>query len=215
MINGGSLCNVFWQVGSSATLGTTTSFTGNILALQSITLNTNATVTGRALARNGAVTLDTNTSSVPICSSIPTTGFVQVCKVAGSGVAVGTNFSFNMAGTPITVPAGAAPGGTCGAPITVPTGNTLITETIPAGTLVAGVSTLPSAGLLVSSNLATGTATVTVNAGAQTIATFTNQTSVTPPPVTVIPTLSDWAMITLAALLALSGVVGIRRHKML
>ena len=53
--------NIFWQVGSSATLGTTTSFEGNILALTSITLTTGATITcGSALARNGAVTLDTN-----------------------------------------------------------------------------------------------------------------------------------------------------------
>jgi hypothetical protein len=68
LINGGTLCNVFWQVGSSATLGTTTSFAGNILALTSITLTTGATVTGRALARNGAVTLDTNTVTA-ICTS--------------------------------------------------------------------------------------------------------------------------------------------------
>jgi Ice-binding-like/PEP-CTERM motif len=54
--------NIFWQVGSSATLGTTTSFQGNILALTSITLNTGATIgCGSALARNGAVTLDSNT----------------------------------------------------------------------------------------------------------------------------------------------------------
>jgi hypothetical protein len=53
--------NVFWQVGSSATLGTTTAFQGNILALTSITLNTGATIgCGSALARNGAVTLDSN-----------------------------------------------------------------------------------------------------------------------------------------------------------
>lgn len=54
--------NIFWQVGSSATLGTTSSFEGNILALTSITLNTGATIgCGSALARNGAVTLDSNT----------------------------------------------------------------------------------------------------------------------------------------------------------
>lgn len=53
--------NVYWQVGSSATLGTTTAFEGNILALSSITLNTGATIgCGSALAINGAVTLDSN-----------------------------------------------------------------------------------------------------------------------------------------------------------
>lgn len=56
----GSACNVFWQVGSSATLGTRTDFAGTIMALDSITLNTGATLDGRALARNGAVTLDNN-----------------------------------------------------------------------------------------------------------------------------------------------------------
>ena len=57
VINGGSPCNVFWQVGSSATLGTTTAFKGTIIALESITINNGATLEGRALARNGAVTL--------------------------------------------------------------------------------------------------------------------------------------------------------------
>ncbi|HEY2092011.1 MAG TPA: ice-binding family protein [Thermoanaerobaculia bacterium] len=60
VINGGSTCNVFWQVGSSATFGTTTAFSGNILALTSITMTTGANISGRLLARNGAVTLDTN-----------------------------------------------------------------------------------------------------------------------------------------------------------
>ena len=63
-INGGALpgSTVFWQVGSSATLGTNTAFEGHILALTSITLTTGATIlNGSALARNGAVTLDTNT----------------------------------------------------------------------------------------------------------------------------------------------------------
>ena len=73
LINGAQACNVFWQVGSSATLGTNTAFKGNILALQSITLNTNATITnGRALARNGAVTMDTNTITRATCAAAPT-----------------------------------------------------------------------------------------------------------------------------------------------
>lgn len=53
-------CNVFWILGSSATLGTNSSFLGHILALTSITLNTGAALDGSALARNGAVTLDNN-----------------------------------------------------------------------------------------------------------------------------------------------------------
>jgi hypothetical protein len=53
-------CNVFWQVGSSATLGTGTSFQGHILALTSITMATGADIEGSVLARNGAVTLDDN-----------------------------------------------------------------------------------------------------------------------------------------------------------
>lgn len=64
-INDGKDNGVFWQVGSSATLGTATAFEGNILADQSITLNTGVTIlNGRALARNGAVTLDTNVVSI-------------------------------------------------------------------------------------------------------------------------------------------------------
>jgi Ice-binding-like/Bacterial Ig-like domain len=61
LANGAKACNVFWQVGSSATLGTNSVFKGNIMALTSITLTTGADLDGRALARNGAVTLDTNT----------------------------------------------------------------------------------------------------------------------------------------------------------
>ncbi|MBU2502380.1 DUF3494 domain-containing protein, partial [bacterium] len=57
--------NVYWQIGSSATLGTGTAFMGNIVAMTSITLNSGASLSGRALARNGAVTLDTNALTLP------------------------------------------------------------------------------------------------------------------------------------------------------
>jgi type VI secretion system secreted protein VgrG len=71
IVNGGQDCAVFWQVGSSATLGTGTTFKGSILALQSITLTTGATLSGgRALARNGQVTLDSNTLSAGQCSNV-------------------------------------------------------------------------------------------------------------------------------------------------
>jgi len=69
LINSASPCNVYWQVGSSATIGTTTTFKGNVLALTSISAKTGATVDGRLLARNGAVTLENNTVKQDACSS--------------------------------------------------------------------------------------------------------------------------------------------------
>ena len=59
-MNGAQASNVFWLVGSSATLGTYSVLRGNVLALASITVTTGTTVDGRLLARTGAVTLDTN-----------------------------------------------------------------------------------------------------------------------------------------------------------
>jgi len=78
--NGAQACNVFWQVGSSATVGTTSDFAGTILALSSATLDTGATVRGRVLARNGAVTLDDNTISVPTCLAAPATTTTTAAK---------------------------------------------------------------------------------------------------------------------------------------
>lgn len=66
VMTGGSLArNVYWQVGSSATLGSGTAFMGNILALTSVSLGTGASLSGRAMARNGAVTMDSNAISMP------------------------------------------------------------------------------------------------------------------------------------------------------
>jgi hypothetical protein len=96
VIDGGQNCNVFWQVGSSATLGTTSTVPGTIIALTSITLNTGADLTGRAIARNGAVTLDSN--SVGGCAAgqqfvpagVPTLDFlgmaILVVLLAGAGL---------------------------------------------------------------------------------------------------------------------------------
>src|ERR1043165_1481712 len=95
--NAGATCppNVNWQVGCSSTLGTGSTFIGNILALTSITLTTGANVTGRALARNGAVTLDTNNVNSSACAAvgqqqIPALGSVALMMLmallAGVGV---------------------------------------------------------------------------------------------------------------------------------
>jgi len=71
LINGASACNVFWQVSSSATLGTSSSFVGTILALTSITVTTGVTVDGRTLAQTGAVTLDSDTFVSSGCQALP------------------------------------------------------------------------------------------------------------------------------------------------
>ncbi|HEY5051894.1 MAG TPA: ice-binding family protein [Solirubrobacterales bacterium] len=69
LVNGASPCNVYWQVGSSATLGTTTAFEGNLMALTSISLKNGASVIGRMLARNGQVSLIDNVLTRPLCAT--------------------------------------------------------------------------------------------------------------------------------------------------
>jgi hypothetical protein len=82
LINGAQPCDIFWQVGSSATIATSTTFVGNIMALASIQMQTGATLNGRALARTAAVTLDTNRIIQPagcpggFTTSYPVPGFV-------------------------------------------------------------------------------------------------------------------------------------------
>lgn len=68
LTNGASPCNVFWQVTSSATLGSGTDFVGTVMALTSVTVQTGTDVSGRILARNGAVTLKTNNVALPGCA---------------------------------------------------------------------------------------------------------------------------------------------------
>jgi len=74
LVNGASPCNVFWQIGSSATLGTTTAFQGNVMTLADITANNGASVIGRLLARTaGAVSLENNVLNNVGCGTGPTT----------------------------------------------------------------------------------------------------------------------------------------------
>jgi Ice-binding-like len=73
VLGGGTACNVFWQIGSSATLGTGSHLIGSVLASASITATTGATIVGRLLAETGAVTLDNNTITTPVCAAAATT----------------------------------------------------------------------------------------------------------------------------------------------
>lgn len=88
LINGARAENVYWQVGSSATIGGTSAFVGNILANTSITLGSGATVDGRLLAIGGALDLASNTISVPV-SAIPEPATTSLLVAGGFGLLVG------------------------------------------------------------------------------------------------------------------------------
>lgn len=137
IINGGSNCRIFWQIGSSATLGTGTSFLGSILALTSITLNTNAMISGRLLARNGAVVLDSNTANV--------------CGVC----------------TPIIVMPASLPNATVGVPynqmLTASGGSGIYTYAVSAGALPAGLTLSAATGLISGIPLSIGSSSLTIS----------------------------------------------------
>jgi uncharacterized repeat protein (TIGR01451 family) len=99
--NGAQAYNVFWQVGSSATLGTGAAFKGNILASVSITLNTGAEVEGRLLADSGAVTLDTNIVTKPTLVHTQLTVTKTVINTDG-GTKVISDFPLFIDGSSVT-----------------------------------------------------------------------------------------------------------------
>ena len=100
LTGGAQAANVFWQVGSSATLGTGSSLAGNVLALTSITVTTGVHVNGRVLARNGAVTLDTNTITLPSIGALS----IALHRVAHrcSSTAGGANVSGPLGAVTVT-----------------------------------------------------------------------------------------------------------------
>ena len=146
--NGGQQCNVFWQVGSSATLGTATSFIGNIVALTSITLNTGANLSGRALARNGAVTLDTNNVSVAICGVPPAAPTLakafNPATIDEGGVSTLTITLSNSGSTAATM-------------------NAPLVDTLPSGVVVKGNASTTCGGTLIA---VAGSSTVDLTGGA-------------------------------------------------
>lgn len=141
---GASACNVFWQVGSSATLGTSAQFRGTVMAKQSITATTGATIIGRLLANTAAVTLDTNTITVPTgCPAAGTTSTSPVITSrAPTGATAGTPYEFTVTATGTPAP----------------------TYTISSGALPAGLTLNGTTGVISGTPTTPGTSTFTVTA---------------------------------------------------
>lgn len=145
LLRGANPCNVFWQVGSSATLGTSSTFVGTILALTSITAARGANVEGRLLARNGAVTLDRNVITVPICESGPSGNGGSTTTTLASAPGNGGSTT-TIAGTPgATATTTTIPGSVT----TAVTTTTTVPKTDLASTGGINGATLPVVALLV------------------------------------------------------------------
>jgi hypothetical protein len=140
LINGAQASNVYWVVGSSATLGTYSALQGNILAMASITVTTGVTLEGRALARTAAVTLDSDTITVPASVHAPVSTTTSLTTSANPSPAA-QPVTFSAA---VTASTGAA----------IPTGLVAFTD----GSVLLGVVTLGSTGqaTLTTSTLADG-----------------------------------------------------------
>ncbi|HUF54662.1 MAG TPA: ice-binding family protein [Dehalococcoidia bacterium] len=181
MINEGVDCNAFWRVGSSATLGVGTSFKGNILALTSITLNTNAVLSGRALALNGAVTLDDNDVGFAACAAAtetPAPSATDSPTDAPTDTAAPTSTPDAPTGT--TVPT-TPPGTTPTPPGTTPTPPGT-TPTSPGTTPTPPVTATPTP--TETPNIPTGTPTPSpfITSSPSPTATPPTETQMAPPP---------------------------------
>jgi len=184
--------NVFWQIGSSATLDTSTSFVGNILALTSITMNTGSVLNGRALARNGAVTLAANT--------ITACGPLQPCAL-------------------ISVSPAILPDGTIGVPYSADVdaigGTPPHTFAVSSGALPTGLVLNPTTGAITGTPTVDGTFNYTITATE--VATGCSgsrvyRTIIGADIVAGVPTLDFFGFALLAALLALGGLFVITRQ---
>jgi hypothetical protein len=141
LTNGAQACNVFWQVGSSATLGGGTVFVGNILALTDITVvgGVGSSVSGRILARNGAVTI-ANGSTLAVCTLLPPApvgGGLEIFKFNDlNGNGVQDTGELPLAGRQVTI---TGPGGYSSSAITNAAGLIILTGLVPGTYIVTEI----------------------------------------------------------------------------
>lgn len=162
---GATACNVFWQVGSSASIGTSAQFKGTVMAAQSISATTGAAIQGRLLASTGAVTLQANPITAPSgcapAGTPTTTGGPVITSSAPTSATAGTAYSFRASATGAPGPTFAVTGGTlpsglqvdsttgeiAGTPDTAGTSTFTITASNTAGSTSAAYTlvTMPAA----------------------------------------------------------------------
>ena len=217
LINSARFCRTFWQVGSSATLGTNSHFVGHVFAMASITATTGATVQGQLLARNGAVTLDNNIITNGFCATTPipapTPAILHVIKHVindNGSTAVATNFNLHVKISGSDVASSPAPG--------VESPGT--TYTLAAGTYVVSEDAFDGYAQSYSGD-SDSSGNITLASGDNKTITITNNDI---PPVVVTPTVTGgqlpktssnmYEILLIGVLLTLVGVVGWRSKKM-
>ncbi|WP_413307233.1 ice-binding family protein [Paenarthrobacter nicotinovorans] len=172
--NGAQACNVFWQVGSSATLGTASSFKGTVLALTSITAQTNAVVEGRLLARNGQVSLDTNVVTAPACVTTPTTSAPPATATATPTATETVTETATATATPTATETVTETATATATATATPTATETVTETATATATPTATETVTETAT------ATPTATETVTETATATATATSSDGAIP-----------------------------------
>lgn len=220
---GACQADVYWAPNGATTIGANSSFVGSIFrgvaAGLSITLGNSSSLVGRAVAFGSTVTADTNTITVSSACSAPVPT-VTLTKVSSGGVGTfGFTGSNGFSGQSITTLTSGT--GVAGATQTLTAAgvSTTITEsTPPPGYSLSSIScTGLGSGGAATPDL--GNRTMTLNAaataaGSAIACTFTNTvTGPLPPAGTAIPTLSEWALIMLAALMAVAGIAAVRQRK--
>ena len=186
LANGARACNVYWQVGSSATLGTGSSFFGNILSQASISLQSGVSVDGGLYALTGAVTLiNDNVRAQGTCTTQATSSAISSTPSTTPATTdtASTDTASTVPGTTDTDSASTVPGTTDTAtgggdfPITLPGGGVITTVTMPDGGMAT--ITLPPPG---------DTTTITLPDGGVITTTNSDEPTITDEPITTIPT---------------------------
>jgi hypothetical protein len=215
LINAAQACNIFWAVSSSATIDTTSTFVGNILAQASITVNNGAHLFGRALAK-AAVTLINDVIDATVCSGVGAGGgSPAACVASGSAPTITSIPSQVIPALPVN--------GSVSVAFTI--GGAIITDALGVSATSSDTTLVPQSALVITkgvggarvlnisgANGRSGVATITVtvtdpNAGCTTSTSFQLTIGTV-----AVPTLPQWALLALTLLLALAGYVSMRRR---